>query len=375
MRKDNILLLHVGTPKTGTSTLQTFLYENEKSLLENDWVYPNLYGVILGKPDLHVRNGLVLNDSVGTRKSGVVWAQIKQQLRRYNVIISGEDLWEDTRGISLEDRLKVFIRHYKNIYVLVYLRRQDYYVESMWNYDIKTNKTPFDICEYLKTDECATEQTEYLKKLISVEKIIGKNRIIVRPFEKEQLQKGDIRYDFLHVMESLSHPIDTNRFLFKQSENKGLSDGMLSLAMEFYKVYYKYADKPSVEIIECFDKLNDSGIMGYEKRKYLDKDTREEFLKRYQESNEEIARRYLNRNDGNLFYDQRVDFPIWEKRNFQGNERIIEIIAYSAAMTKRRTEIDYRYPIGVMESIQQVVFLLKYILKRSIIWLKLIVRS
>lgn len=38
----HILLIHIGMPKTGTTALQSFLYENMKNLKEQGWCYPDL---------------------------------------------------------------------------------------------------------------------------------------------------------------------------------------------------------------------------------------------------------------------------------------------------------------------------------------------
>lgn len=40
MRRKNKLILHIGTQKTGTSSLQTFLTKNRKILDKYGWSYP-----------------------------------------------------------------------------------------------------------------------------------------------------------------------------------------------------------------------------------------------------------------------------------------------------------------------------------------------
>ena len=39
---NKILLFHIGMPKTGTTAIQKFLYQNEKNLKAYGWCYPNL---------------------------------------------------------------------------------------------------------------------------------------------------------------------------------------------------------------------------------------------------------------------------------------------------------------------------------------------
>ena len=40
MNKRKTIYLHIGSPKTGTKTIQKFLYENKDKLLENGILYP-----------------------------------------------------------------------------------------------------------------------------------------------------------------------------------------------------------------------------------------------------------------------------------------------------------------------------------------------
>ena len=45
---EHTLLIHIGISKTGTSALQTFLYENMEKLEEYGWRYPDLNKELFG---------------------------------------------------------------------------------------------------------------------------------------------------------------------------------------------------------------------------------------------------------------------------------------------------------------------------------------
>ena len=159
---NNTLLLHIGTIKTGSTSLQKFLYTNAKKLEAYGWKYPYINHALeelgIEFDNISFKNGSVFNASWKVRVDELesadkqdwsemwdienrfeidskreawfrTWEIINNHLCDSNVIISEELIsWRNT--VSFLEAAK---RQYDNIKVIIYLRRQDRFFESAWN--------------------------------------------------------------------------------------------------------------------------------------------------------------------------------------------------------------------------------------------------
>ena len=126
----NILLFHIGVPKTGSTALQDFLLLNREKLNEVGWSYPKIgyyYGNING--DSLLRSLYKKDEREFNEKMNL----IVEHLQKYNVIISCEYFFPQP-ALKLFSRVKKF---WDNIKAIIYLRRQDLYIESLYNQKIK----------------------------------------------------------------------------------------------------------------------------------------------------------------------------------------------------------------------------------------------
>ncbi|MBQ9699697.1 MAG: hypothetical protein IJV71_03660 [Lachnospiraceae bacterium] len=308
MSTKNTLLIHIGTNKTGTTAIQKFLYNNNEALMKFNWCYPNLRKDFPDYESLDMddqKNGnIFLNkdysyDTCSARWKNV-WKNIRHYLENYNVIISAEEMYNPRMGALFES----IIKEYDNIKVIVYLRRQDYYLESEWKQAIKS-----EYCEVRSVYERKknSELYDYLTQIKSLEAVVGKENIIVRVFENGQYEGewNTITSDFLKSIgiEKLTdfrdvgkenEGIDANSLEIKRLINRYLCDcGELKNKINYYYVYHLKKTIPTT-----------GKAIGY-----LTKDERKEILSMYEEGNRIIARDYLERTDGVLFYDGNIDIP------------------------------------------------------------------
>ena len=89
---------------------------------------------------------------------------------------------------------------------------------------------------------------------------------------------------------------------------------------------------------------------------YLSREKRKEILIQYSDENAMIARRYLNRNDGKLFFDDNIDYPLLTDYEVskEETERIVEFAKLTAELSVRiQTEKTtlLRHPIRLLSSI------------------------
>lgn len=312
---NNILLLHIGKPKTGTKAIQTFLYKNTAKLKEYGWNYPDLKKEI-PEVDSFItvkeKNGDIFYDKEHRVKvSGTdwdsIWNHLLELLKYTNVIISAEEFsMSDT-----EKFLSAAKEKYSNIQVVIYLRRQDREAEAWYNQFVKDE--PYYVKtfqEFLDSGELG-ENLHYIVQLDHISKIIGEKNLFVRIYERQLFSK--LKYglleDFLSVMG------------LKLDDTWKNDHSVANLS-----VYGNY-----IEINRVFNLLRQMGYISQQRRNFYDtvffelsqlfgntggekghftSEGRKKFLEQYASENEQVAKKYFRRNDGILFYDNMTEYGL-----------------------------------------------------------------
>ncbi len=308
------LLIHIGIRKTGSSALQAFLYENMEKLEEYGWCYPDFSQKLFGIPSVAQRgiNGGVFYKERGnldTESENWIkgWELILKLLENKNVIISEEriSIW------NTSELLAAAKEKYDNIKVIIYLRRQDRAVESIWNQMVKNpvgcHQTFREFIHWNDGKECAPYH--YKKQLDEISEIIGKENLIVRVYEKSQLSGGCTESDFLSVLgiepdwnewnknRDINLRLDINYLEIKRILNSlQLIEGNETALQQYWTVFG--------ELSHIFGDLK-------EEKGYFTFEERKEFLDQFVFENELIAKEYLLREDGILFFDDVKDIPIY----------------------------------------------------------------
>jgi hypothetical protein len=301
------IYMHIGTEKTGTTTLQNFFNLNRVKLREQNTLYPISPGVenhaklSVYSMD-HERNDELKKIFNIFKKGDLLKFRSKfekdfmSEVKRFNpkkIILSNEHC--STRLLHDDEiyRLKELLGYVsRDVKIVVYLRRQDDYYISTYSTWIKcggTNKIrmPNDY-------DSAYIQNRYNYKVLLDRwaKFFGMDNLIVRVFEKEQMVGNSLLDDFLHVT-----GIEFNNFTVPSDLNASLSPDVL----EFLRIFNKFipffnenginpgrGDLTTVlENISTKNKIKFSGV--------------EQFYCHFEEENKEVAKKYLKRQDGILF--------------------------------------------------------------------------
>ncbi len=209
------LYIHIGTPKTGTTSLQHFCTENAKLFEEQGYCYPIFPHKF--KYINIMRNGFFLsykgydeNKNRNQMEEAKFFRQgmdfILDNFQKFdNIILSDEAIWNVVfkRGkTDLWERLKKEAdEHDYVIKVVVYLRRQDSLATSWWNQKIKIGKRVYskDSWENFVKDPTKFE-LEYYDSLKFIEKLVEKENIIVRRFGRQYFKNGSIFEDFIDAV-------------------------------------------------------------------------------------------------------------------------------------------------------------------------------
>lgn len=336
----NTLLIHIGMPKTGTSTLQKFLFINRKKLEEYGWSYPILSDDEIGIQEYagiescgngyHIFKDWVSSDIKSKWDKGMESA-IKR-LKYENVIISSEHSYSDADKFIADAKKK-----YENVKVIVYLRRQDRAIESLYNQLIKNGDEYNVFKKFIISNAVPENFLEYTLKLDQISQIIGKENLIIRIYEKQQLIGNDIVTDFLSIIRIPLNWNDWNRI---EPVNPALKGNYLEINRLINSIQ---------NVGNLFDDIWDDGNIGHNLRSvcarlsrvfnedkieqgFFSVDERKEFLRKFASGNERIAREYLSREDGILFYDDRLDYPLYETSQYSSFEtdmiRVFVIMMY-----------------------------------------------
>lgn len=310
------LYLHIGTPKTGTSAIQKFLYKNGEILKEQGYCYPDFgyrYPKIRKQRNAHF---MVYREKCKAqpeeKKKEIRQAEdkqfyegldkIKEWMGKYpNVILSDENIWNGYRKRKSFWQLLTKALEERGIAlkVIVYLRRQDLLVESYWLQRVKGTSWKMDFQEYIASGKYKEFALNYYKRLESIARFVGKENILVRVYERQQWEGEDhtLLQDFFHCV-----GLEMNdRFMAPDMVvNTRLSGSCLEVKRILNQNAYLQGERSW--IIRDLKAVQDE--MGHSTCKYFTYGEQTAFLRKYEKCNAAVAREYLNREDGILFRDE-----------------------------------------------------------------------
>ena len=304
--------LCIGTPKTGTTALQSFMRENEKLINEQGYSFPYMDLGIL--PIFRDRNAhfLVHQSELPTpeerekefetvRANG--YKIVAEEAKKYkNIILTDELVWNRCNEIEnfWPDLIENFKRMNCEIKVVVYLRRQDLIIQSLWNQHVKVARRiwkTFRECIY--GEYFNYFPLDYYAQLSKIAQYVKKENMIVRPYEKGQFEENSIHADFFKAV-GLSL---TDAFTREKVEpNVGLKGNYIEIkrilnCVETYREMDDFMRRPVLNASKCQDSLEP-----YPQESMFTYEEQIEYMKRFEESNQKVAKEFLHREDGVLFY-------------------------------------------------------------------------
>lgn len=320
------LYLHIGTPKTATSSIQKFLTDNSENLEKKGYCFPpSQYTYPKVNPR---RNGHFLiakvrdeNGKKDVEKEQWYWdegmKQVREKFKKFDqVILSDESIWyclSYRKKSVLRDLQKEAQKDHFQIKVIVYLRRQDDFLLSRWNQFIKQNMSyvaKLTCDEYFNEGYKKEEKLfEYDRKLDEIAEVIGKENLIVRRFEPKVWNNGSIIYDFMHEI-----GLDANDGFCPLEETVNLRIGKNETEMK--RLINLNPDFSPKEIAYMGNFLKDISKDDQEKvpTAMLSKEEVQQFLAKYEAGNKRVEEEYIG--DGKpLFSDTVKDLPKWSPQN------------------------------------------------------------
>ncbi|MCP9778585.1 MULTISPECIES: hypothetical protein [unclassified Cyanobium] len=200
-----ICYLHIGFPKTGSSSLQLFLASKAPILWDNHLFYPDLIGF-----DRHIQNGVGQGNAYPVAysllydKSITTWngemhtlSSLERCLRECresdNVLFSTE--WFTALSEQSLGKIKTTILSFGyEPRIVSYLRSPHHWIESEIAQSIKIGKV------HAIPRSFYVSQADLYEPLSAFERVFGSNSIVVRPFSPAFWFRSNLVCDFLQVV-------------------------------------------------------------------------------------------------------------------------------------------------------------------------------
>ncbi|MCU7828661.1 MAG: hypothetical protein KZQ85_06290 [Candidatus Thiodiazotropha sp. (ex Myrtea sp. 'scaly one' KF741663)] len=179
------LYIHIGAPKTGSSSIQLFMSKNYEFLKKK---YGLLYPSIDNIPNRKEVNGKIFNDLALVKE----FIELSYKSECNDIVLSEEILFFEG-GYDFFEYLS------KNNYIIkivVYIRNSAEYLSSLWAehfklYNLKINIKPIEA--FLQNNRYELN----LSRLFDYASLFGDESIIIRPYEG--IEGFDVVKDFLSI--------------------------------------------------------------------------------------------------------------------------------------------------------------------------------
>lgn len=349
------VILHIGTHKTGTTSLQAFMRANREGFAQQG----------IGIPYTTVKHGGISLDRNANFLTLSVWDAIepgkarpadkkfieagsqalRETLATYpKALLSDEKLWfrgavDDRYWAQLKQTLHGF--GVDRVKVIVYFRRQDQFITSLWSQYVKgTTREQRPLKQYARTKKSKLIM-DYDRGVRNLENQFGKENIVVRVFDRKGFVGGDLYHDFCDAigctyLDSFEIPqIETNPSLNKcfTSTKRIINKGPLYL--EGSNVFSPI----SFSAQSVSSEKTDATLFGGKEAA--------ELVAGYEKGNRRIAKDYFGRRRKELFEPVDASTPKYDLGITQPQEDIIrlfsEAIAYEdariAALEKRNSQL------------------------------------
>lgn len=204
------LILHLGTPKTGSSTIQASFGSASEALRKQNIIYP------AWKPYNHCLNFSVLFQDDPKRSnlyrtlspiSDEAWSKEQRRLKEQWVelfdsfssgtcVISAENLWRFNVGEV--ERVVAFVRPwFEEIRAVAYVRKPLALIPSMLEQEIKDLNRAVSMLQLL---EGIKRKVQY-SCMRHWENCLGEDKLVLRAFEPSTFRNGSLLEDFCHMAE------------------------------------------------------------------------------------------------------------------------------------------------------------------------------
>jgi len=201
------VILHIGWHKTGSTSLQVFLWRNREKLAGTLGTYYPDEGLLTCAHHTVAWTFRKMSSSPwgpvplieGGGSTYVQRAVESARSRGCTRIIFSSEAFCNADLDTLRRLSDALGPVATSVQVVAYIRRQDLFMESIYNMDVKWwgTRVRADFDEYLARKPTGPDYAEVLGRWASV---FGRGSIVVRPYSRDALEGRDIRSDFCRAV-------------------------------------------------------------------------------------------------------------------------------------------------------------------------------
>ena len=293
------LYLHIGLSKTGTSAIQTFFYRNREILLkELKILYPQTGILIAGGIPAHHFLAFSLFKPNEAKFFNVNTSfedymdQMKKEIdetKPEKVVISSEAFMHYKDEPILEKFSHSLNSLFEEIYILVYLRRQDLWKESSYSqvvkdYGVRVKRIFKESAGYSKELDWLLMYDKFLSRWKT---FFPKAKIIPRIYDRKALPNGDVIKDFLSIL-----GIEYGKFENLESDPNPSLSHLSTLALREINEKFDLTPEEHGKIVQYLFKLDKEE--GSPLKTFFTLQERIKFLEYFRESNERLFSEWFN---------------------------------------------------------------------------------
>lgn len=293
------LYIHIGTHKTGSTSIQNVLKKERKHLLKEGIFYLGRFRDI-SKPmkdmieydekhveEFHKEAVRKIEESKKTNPAIYVTSNEKwsghDMLAYSNAPANARMLWDIFKPFQFD------------IKIVVYLRQQDKFFESAYSQKVKRGAS-YSFQEFLDKIE-HVKDCHWDHYLDAYAKYFGEKNIIVQPFDKKYLPEKD---SLIHSFGKIIGSEYLKDYQLKRVKNRGYSKDVMEIA----RLSNKYLSKEEIRAMKYILMEVRLPTQNYT---YFPLEQRKELISHFEKSNRRVAQKYLKDENGELFPKENLE--------------------------------------------------------------------
>lgn len=293
--------LHVGNYKTGTTALQNFFDLNRAQLLRRGVLFPESGYMQDWRPGLSLGHSLFSRELQG-QVSGEI-EKLDAEIDSFGdrverIVISSENLFRASETSA--DAARAALSRF-DVKVVCYLPRQDKLINSLFHEFVSSGweRLPIGPDQLLEQGkELLHPLTDYYGNLTHWARAFGRENVIVRVYEDGQLYANDSIADFLQLLQL--EGVDDFEALTDEHVRASMPSEVVAALLPINRIPLPLGVYRAALFVFCRDFM--PKYRDLPKLSFYSPMMRREILQEFHESNTKVAKEFLGRGDGRLFF-------------------------------------------------------------------------
>ncbi|MCF4167273.1 hypothetical protein L2U69_16615 [Zavarzinia compransoris] len=195
------VILHIGTYKTGSTAIQSFMRKNEAAFAQQSIYYPTFKGD--SQNHTFLRTSLMQEDAANVADCRDVLQRCVDADPNATIVLSSEHYWP-LHGPKLQEMLDVIEKVCPDITTVIYLRRQDklwasLYAQMAKSMSIRPEHALWGQKGFVGAD-IAEHGMYYFECLEEYANRFGREKVVARLYERRMFPNGDAVEDFVQFI-------------------------------------------------------------------------------------------------------------------------------------------------------------------------------